>query len=150
MLDGLPLHPLLVHAAVVLLAVNGGALIVAAVLPPFQRWFSWGLPVLGAATGVIALITKHEGEEMLGGRSVAGALADHTHWGGWAGVVGAVLGGTTVVCWLLWSPALAERMPWLTKPVVRIVVAVLAIGVGVVAITVDILAGHSGATSVWG
>ncbi|CAN5615201.1 hypothetical protein BH23ACT6_BH23ACT6_15230 [soil metagenome] len=150
MLDGLPLHPLLVHAAVVLLAANGGALILAVVLPRFRRWLSWGLPVLGVVTGVTAWLTKSEGEELLGSREVSGALADHTNWGGWAGVVGIVLGITTVVYWVTWLGPVTSHLPWLAKPPARVVVAVLAVGVAVAAIILDVLAGHSGATSVWG
>lgn len=150
MIDGLPLHPLLVHAAVVLLAVNGGVLIVAAVVPQFRRWLSWGLPALGVLTAVTTWVTRLEGEKFLGGREMVGVLGDHAHWGAWAGIVSIILGITTVVFWLSSLPAITERLPWLSTPVVRIVLAVLAIGVGVTAITVDILAGHSGATSVWG
>jgi hypothetical protein len=41
-IDGLPLHPLLVHAAVVLLAVNGLALLGSIAIPALRRWLGWG------------------------------------------------------------------------------------------------------------
>ncbi|MGB3186502.1 MAG: hypothetical protein WBG36_14145 [Ornithinimicrobium sp.] len=150
MLDGLPLHPLMVHAAVVLLAANGGALILAVVLPRFRRWLSWGLPALGVVTAITTWLTRLEGEEFLGGREMVGALGDHAHWGSWAGIISIVLGVTTVVYWLTYLEPVTSRLPWLTKPAARVVVAVLAIGVAVAAIVLDVLAGHSGATSVWG
>ncbi len=150
MLDGLPLHPLMVHAAVVLLAANGGALILAVVLPRFRRWLSWGLPALGVVTAITTWLTKGQGEELLGNRELVGALGDHAHWGGWAGVVSIVLGITTVVYWLTYLEPVTSRLPWLNKPAARIVVAILAVAVAATAIVLDVLAGHSGATSVWG
>lgn len=151
MIDGLPLHPLVVHAAVVLLAVNGGTLLACVVLPRFRRWLGWGLPVLGVATAVTAFVTKKAGEDLLGQRSqVTPALADHTHWGGWAGVIGIVLGMTTVVYWLTQTPGVVQRAPWLKHPALRGVVILACAGVALAALILDFLAGHSGATSVWG
>lgn len=151
MIDGLPLHPLLVHAAVILLAVNGGALLACIAVPRFRRWLAWGLPLLGVATAVTAYITKETGENLLEDRvQVTEALTDHTHWGGWAGVIGIVLGITTVVYWLTQTPLALQRAPWLQHPVLRVVIIVACAGVAVAALALDFLAGHSGATSVWG
>lgn len=151
MIDGLPLHPLLVHAAVVLLALNGGALIACVAVPRFRRWLGWGLPLLGVVTAVTTWLTKMAGENLLGERAqMTDALADHTHWGGWAGVVSIVLGVTSVVYWLTWSPRVSSRVPWLAHPAVRIIVTVVAVAVAVSGLAIDFLAGHSGATSVWG
>ncbi len=93
MIDGLPLHPLLVHATVVLLALNGGALIGCVAVPRFRKWLGWGLPVLGVVTAVTTLLTEEAGENMLGERAqLSEALADHAYWGGWAGNFAVVLG----------------------------------------------------------
>lgn len=149
-IDGLPLHPLLVHGAVVLIAVNALALIGACSVSRFRRWVGWGLPLLGAASAVTAFFTKEAGERMLNGFPSEGtALAEHTHWGGLAGVWGMALGATTVIAWLSWLPAVQAKAPWLAHPAVRIVVVVAGVGIAVAATTLDILAGHSGATSVW-
>ncbi|HKJ13058.1 MAG TPA: hypothetical protein VJ976_11805 [Ornithinimicrobium sp.] len=150
MIDGLPLHPLMVHAAVVLLAANGMALLGSILVPPLRRWLGWGLPLLGVVTAVTTWVTKMAGENLLGNAEPVGALADHTHWGGWAGVVAIVLGVTTVVYWFVVSPRLGGRVSWLSATPTRVVVSVLAAGVAVAALAVDFLAGHSGATSVWG
>lgn len=151
MIDGLPLHPLLVHAAVVLLALNGGALIGCVALPRFRCWLGWGLPVLGVVTAVTTLLTKEAGEDLLGEREqLSGALADHAHWGGWAGVFAVVLGVTTLVYWSMYAAPVVARAPWLRHRAVRISVATISVGVGIAALVLDFLAGHSGATSVWG
>ncbi len=151
MIDGLPLHPLMVHAAVVLLAANGTALLACLAVPRFRHWIGWGLPLLGIGTAIATWLTKEAGENFVEGRSqVSDVLADHTHWGGWAGVVAIVLGVTTVVYWLTWTSGLDSRWPWLGNRWVRIAVAVLAAVVAISALVVDFLAGRSGATSVWG
>ncbi|MGB7449414.1 MAG: hypothetical protein WA892_09835, partial [Ornithinimicrobium sp.] len=149
-IDGLPLHPLLVHAAVVMLAVNGLALLGCIAVPRFRRWLGWGLPLLGVVTAATTWLTKTAGENFLGGRDPVGALADHTHWGGWAGVVSIVLGVTTVAYWLVMSPRLGGRVSWLSATGTRIVASLLAAVAAIAALVVDFLAGHSGATSVWG
>jgi len=149
-IEGLPLHPLLVHAAVVLLAVNGLALLGSIAIPALRRWLGWGLPLLGVVTAVTTWLTKSAGENFLGAREPTGALADHTHWGGWAGVVSIVLAVATVVYWIVMSPRLGGRVSWLSATVTRVLVSLLAAAVAIVALVLDFLAGHSGATSVWG
>ncbi len=149
-IDGIPLHPLLVHGAVVLIAVNSLALIGALLIKRFRVWLGWGLPLVGAVSAVTAFLTKEAGEKMLKGFPAEGtALADHTHWGGLAGVWGMVLGATTVIAWLTWSPFVLAKAPWLAHPSGRIVVLIVGVGIAIAATTLDILAGHSGATSVW-
>ncbi len=150
-IEGLPLHPLLVHGAVVLIAVNALALIGALAIDRFGRWVGWGLPLLGVTSAVTAFLTKEAGEQLLSGNPASGSpLADHTHWGGLAGVWGMALGATTVIAWLSWSPFARAKAPWLAHPGVQIAVLIGGVGVAIAATTLDILAGHSGATSVWG
>ncbi len=60
------------------------------------------------------------------------------------------LGATTVITCLSWSPVARAKVPWLAHPGVQIAVVIGGVGVAIAATTLDILAGHSGATSVWG
>lgn len=151
MVFGLPLHPLIVHLAVVLLSVTGVAVLVSLALPRFRAWLGWGLGVLGAATAVTAYVTKEAGEDLLGDPAAAvGDLATHTHWGGWTGIIGMVFGGVTVLLWVVTSPTLRTRLPVIDRPVLRVVVGVVATGLAAATVVLTVLAGHSGATSVWG
>lgn len=144
-IDGLPLHPLLVHGAVMLIAVNALALVGALVVKRFRVWAGWGLPLVGAASAVTAFLTKEAGENMLNGFPAEGTpLAEHTQWGGLAGVWGMVLGATTVIAWLSWSPLVLAKAPWLAHPAVRVVVVLAGMGVAIAATTLDILAGRAG------
>lgn len=151
MMFGLPLHPLVVHGTVVLLSVTGVAVLLCLVLPRFRAWLGWGLGVLGALTGVTSFVTKATGETLLGDpTAVVGALRDHTHWGGWTAIIGMVFGGVTVLLWLITSAGVRERWPLPDHPAIRVVVGVVAAGLAGATVVLTVLAGHSGATSVWG
>lgn len=151
MIFGLPAHPLVVHATVVLLPVTGLAVLAVLASARFRTWLGWGLPVLGVATAVAALVTKQTGETLVGDPGAAvGALADHTHWGGLTGVIGATFGAVTVLLWLVTAPAVRTRVPVLDMRLLRVVVSVAAAALASATVVLTVLAGHSGATSVWG
>lgn len=154
MLDGLPLHPLLVHAAVVLIPATAGAVILAAVLPRFRAWLSWGLPALGVASGVVGVVTAHFGEELSATMQISEQLDDHMAWGTRAEVGSWVLGLAAVLAWVVTSPGVrarfGERVAVLDARWLRITVLVLACLLAVAAVVAIFLAGDSGARSVWG
>lgn len=164
-IGGLPLHPLVVHAAVVLVPVAALVVLVAAVWPRFRRWSAWVPAVMAIGAFGAALVAKETGEALL--RKVPGSaeLARHMSLGKsvalWAAALVVVAGLVTLTTWV------ERRLPWMPRIPVRIgvpagdgdavvmprayeaVAAVLALVVAVGAITVVVLAGHSGATAVW-
>src|SRR5687767_12450546 len=73
-LGGLPLHPLVIHGAVLLTPLAALASIVFAVVPPW-RWLSrWPAALLTlAATGAVVL-AKYSGESLLDSRPELAAL----------------------------------------------------------------------------
>lgn len=154
MIDGLPLHPLLVHGAVVLLAVAGLAQVAAVLLPRFRAWLDWGLPALGVVTAAVVQVTASLGEELEDVVGETQAVETHSEWGELAATVALLLAAVMVVHWALTSHTLpqrwADRWPWLRSRAVVTTVAWLSLLVAVAAIVLDVLAGHSGATSVWG
>lgn len=154
MIDGLPLHPLLVHGAVVLLAVAGLAQVAAVLLPRFRAWLDWGLPALGVVTAVVVRVTASLGEELEDIVGETAAVETHSEWGELAGTAALLLAAAMVAHWALTSPTVpqrwADRWPWLRSRVVVTTVAWLSVLVAVAAVVLDVLAGHSGAMSVWG
>ncbi len=154
MIDGLPLHPLLAHGAVVLLAVAGLAQVAAVLLPRFRAWLDWGLPVLGVATAVVVQVTASFGEELEDVVGETAAVEAHSEWGELATTTALLLAVAMVAHWSLTSPTVprrwADRWPWLTSRPVVMAVAGVSVLVAVAAVVLDVLAGHSGATSVWG
>ncbi|MET7378958.1 DUF2231 domain-containing protein [Streptomyces sp. NPDC005526] len=60
--NGLPSHPLFVHSAVVLVPLTALALLVCVLWPSAARRLGWALPVLGALTLALVVLTTESGE----------------------------------------------------------------------------------------
>jgi len=146
-IDGLPLHPLVVHAVVVLVPLATlGALLVAA----RPRWSRAYGPLVAAAAVIAAaaaFVAREAGEALERTLREAGdpleGIEDHGRWGLYVFVLGLVFAVVTVA-----SVVLARR----AGPETRIarVAAWLAVALGVAATAFTYLAGESGAESVWG
>jgi len=148
---GLPLHPLLVHAVVVLTPLTALAVALVAVWPAARRRLGWAPPV--AALGVAALVPV----TVLAGQSLASTV----------GYTPAILHHEALGLMLIpWTIALliasvavtvGDRMlPRLrrTRPRMSRILAIAIIAAAVVAATgtvvVTVLTGDAGARAVWG
>ncbi|MFJ3335266.1 DUF2231 domain-containing protein [Streptomyces sp. NPDC086766] len=60
--NGLPSHPLFVHSAVVLVPLTALVLLVCVLWPSVARRLGWALPVLGALTLALVVLTTESGE----------------------------------------------------------------------------------------
>jgi len=143
-INGLPAHPLLVHAVVVLLPLAALAVVLHAVWPAARRRLGMVTPLLCLASLVLVPITTHAGEKLehtMGGTNEL--LERHAELGDqvlpWA-IALTVVG---LAQWALgrWSPM---------GPVVRIPVGLVSVAVAVVATVVLVRAGDAGAQAVWG
>lgn len=140
---GLPLHPLLVHAVVVLipLAVLG---LIASVLSPRLRERYGSLAVgFAVASFGFAMAAKLAGEEL---KEMVRLAEGHEEWGdrtAMAAFVMMVVGGAW--WWLARRDAAAGRGPTTLARVGRVVTVLAALS----ALVMVALAGHSGAESVW-
>ena len=145
---GLPLHPLVVHAVVVLVPLSTlGAAAVAA-------WPRWARPygplvAAGAVAAALAAFVAyqagnalHEALNYAADPSKAEALVAHARWG-----LGTLLSALVLAVLAVVATVLARRDP--SAPGAR-VVAVAAAVAGAVATGFTVLAGDSGASSVWG
>ena len=150
MVLGLPVHPLLVHFGIVLLLLAAGAQLLVVVLPRFRHWLGWGMPVLAVVAGVVTRVTQSFGEILLQTVGSSQILEQHGAWGVRAGLAGILLAVLSVLHWVATSPwgrsRWAARWPGWVSTVLGVLAAVAALW-AVVAVT---LAGHTGATSVWG
>jgi hypothetical protein len=138
---GLPLHPLVVHAVVVLLPLMSLVTIAVAARP---AWRVAALPVVVADALVLvgALVAKESGErfqarlsQLRGGAAVA---SEHAEQGGRLPLFALALLVAAVVVWF------ARRRPGLAGASV-----VLAVVAGLAAISWTVVVGHSGAEDVW-
>jgi uncharacterized membrane protein len=78
--QGIPMHPLLVHAAVVLLPLQAAAGIAYAVLPRFRRYLGWFVAGVAVAAPLAAYVARLSGQALRdrlirNGTSDAGVLA---------------------------------------------------------------------------
>lgn len=141
-LFGLPLHPLVVHAAVVLLPLAAlGALVIAVSSRARKRYGA--LVVFGSfvAAGAVAG-ARVTGEALNGGTQAGtGILGTHITWGLLAPWPAAALAVSSL---LLVLAGRGSNRPLLLTTAVLTVLSALA-GLAVV-----LVVGHSGATSVWG
>jgi uncharacterized membrane protein len=137
---GLPLHPLVVHAVVVLLPLAALGVIACVVVAPLRRRYA-GLTLLGLVAGTGAtLVAAASGQELA---ARVGTPALHMALGEWLPRV-AIATLVPAAVWYFLQRG-KERQPLLAK-VLGAVSAVAAAA----AIVLTVLVGHSGATAVWG
>jgi uncharacterized membrane protein len=148
-LFGLPAHPLLVHAAVVLLPLAALATIVVAVVPKTRRHYAPVALVLAiAALGAVGL-AQGSGEEFEEEVTETELVEEHTEQGEsvlpWAIALVVVAAGVTAV------DPLADRYPDanLTGRTVSVVLVIVTLVVAVGATWAVIDVGHSGAKATW-
>ena len=153
-LNGVPLHPLVVHAVVVLGPIAALTGLAYAAVPRWRWLLRWPLVVLAAVTAVTALVAVAAGEDLLKARpELAPIVAEHQERGELLRYV--ALGYVLVSAFAAWTlggvSALASgRGARESRGPLGLVAAVL-LGVGAVGLLVTIyLAGDSGARAVWG
>ena len=156
-IDGIPLHPLFVHAVVVLLPLAALTSIAIALVPSWRRKYAW--PVLGITlAGVAAVpVAKQAGEDLqatLESR-VGPNPAIQTHAALGDMLLPIALGFGVAVIALLVAGRLADRERQAEAPttktwrVISVVVSVLVVVLAVGTTVQTVRAGHSGSTAVW-
>ncbi|NUT93415.1 MAG: hypothetical protein HOY78_15475 [Saccharothrix sp.] len=155
---GLPAHPLLVHAVVVLLPLSAVIAAALAVVPRWRQRYAW--PLLGLTVlGVGAVWPAQEAGEQLEARlaSLENPLIQrHAELGN--DLLPFALGFFVVVVALLVAGRLADRertaaaddttVPKTWRRI-SVVVAVLVIAAGAATTVQTVRIGHSGSTAVW-
>ncbi|GAA2856019.1 DUF2231 domain-containing protein [Microbacterium arabinogalactanolyticum] len=148
---GLPLHPLLVHAVVVLTPLTALAVALVAVWPAARRRLGWAPPVAALGVAALAPVTVLAGQSLASTVGYTPAILHHE-------ALGLMLIPWTIAL-LIASVAVAvgDRMlPRLrrTRPRMSRILAVAIIAAAVVAaagtIVVTVLTGDAGARAVWG
>ena len=158
-IGGIPVHPLIVHAVVVLVPLAALLLLLAAVSPRIRRWAGILTPVLATVALITVPLASESGESLERRVEETPALEEHTELGD---TLVYIMLAVTVLAWALWfldrraraavatgdaaadgSRATAPRSALLTAVIVLSVLSVLATTVQVVRI------GHSGASASW-
>jgi hypothetical protein len=140
---GLPLHPLVVHAAVVLVPLAAIGAIAMAISPRFSRRFGTLVVLVAGAGFAASFVAKESGEAFI---RRAAASVQHVELGDRLPLFAFVLAAGVTGFWLVDRGIPGNRRrPWWVKigAVVLVVIAALA--------TIwTVRVGHSGAESAWG
>jgi hypothetical protein len=139
---GLPVHPLVVHAVVVLLPVSALAFIVIYLVPRWRRHYGW-LTMGALAGGVASALVAKESGEMLAGR--VGLPQLHSQLA--TTLVAASVATFVVAAVWFWLQRRAARAEARSLPATVLGALASLMALGVIVLTV--LVGHSGATAVW-
>lgn len=145
-IGGIPLHPLVVHAVVVLVPLAAVGVLALAVVPGWRKNYATLVLVVTALATLLVPVATSTGEDLKDAVGDGPLVEQH-----------AELGGT-----LLWFAlpllACAAALWWLGRkeradqPVAKglaVTVAVLSLVVALAATAQTVRIGHSGATSVW-
>lgn len=142
---GIPLHPLIVHATVVVVPTAAIAVLLYAVWPRFRAWSGWGPLALALAGLVLAPLSTSSGESLEHRIGESSLVREHAELGDmliWWMVPLAVL--AAVLYWWHRGPRATRSGRALT-----LVVAVLPVVVAAGTLVQVVLIGHSGAKSAW-
>jgi cytochrome b involved in lipid metabolism len=135
---GIPAHPLIIHAVVVLLPLSAIGMIAMVLIPPFrgkvQKYFVAGTLIIATGNAFLAM---QSGQTLNMTKSVS---EYHQEWG--TRTFYAALGLTALSALWLWL----DTKP---KSIFKTITGILVVIVSLAAITAAVLAGHSGAESVW-
>jgi glucan phosphoethanolaminetransferase (alkaline phosphatase superfamily) len=144
---GVPLHPLVVHAVVVVVPLVAIGTLLVAFWPKARIRFGWLLAVFSLGGIGATLLARESGEELFEsmGEQASPTLSSHMSWGNqafWPAIVMAVALFAMMLTTRGRRPA-EHPSAWYW---VSAVVAVLA---AVVSLVMIIKVGHSGAVAVW-
>lgn len=137
---GLPVHPLVVHAVVILIPLASIGLLLCVFNRQLRARYA-GLVTLGLAAGAgAALVAKESGEQLA---ERVGLPETHATYGQWLAPVAGVAALLAIVWWVL-----QRRHRDAAPSSVSITGGVAAVA-GLAATVLTVLVGHSGATAVW-
>ncbi|MBW8762558.1 MAG: hypothetical protein JF592_08220 [Microbacterium sp.] len=140
---GLPLHPLIVHAVVVLVPLTALALALGALLPSVRRRLGMATPIAALLVLALVPVTMLAGEALAQQVGPVPAVIRHAELGRmlWPWTAAMFLVAAIQWCWFRFGAP---------RRAARIVIAVLAVVSGAGSTIMVVLVGEAGARAVWG
>lgn len=140
---GLPLHPLIVHAVVVLVPLTALALVLGALLPSIRKRLGIVTPIAALVVLMLVPLTMLAGEALAQQVGPVPAVLHHADLGRmlWPWTAAMFLVAVAQWCWFRFG---APRRG------ARAVIAVLAVVTGAGSTIMVVLIGEAGARAVWG
>jgi hypothetical protein len=154
--NGLPLHPLLVHAVVVFVPLAALLSGLYAVLPRWRTVLRWPAVVLAVAGIAMVQLAMMSGEDLQEARGLDSAQIDtHADWAWWLRIAAGTLAVLVLVAaWLLPSRSRSDdrqlRADVGAPTVLTVPVATLLVAASVAVLALAFLTGEAGARAVWG
>ncbi len=147
MIGDLPAHPLLVHAIVVLAPLTAVLTILCGVWTAARERLVWLTLALSVVTVVLTPFAIEAGEALIHQLPKSPVLREHAELGDTAifFVIGLLVVSMALTFLHRWGTRLGDK-----EKLARVVVAVLAVVVGVATIYQIVRIGHTGARAVWG
>jgi uncharacterized membrane protein len=152
---GIPLHPLVVHAVVVLTPLAGLVGVAYAAVPRWRWLLRWPLVALGVVAAAAAVVAAASGQSLLEARDLGQLETVRSHRSAGLLLRNVLLPFslvTVLAAWRLGGPsALASgrgQRPVHGGAVDLVVAAVLGLG-SLVLLALVVRAGHTGAVAVW-
>jgi len=150
MFNGLPLHPLLVHAVVVLLPLAAILTVLHAVWPAARKRLGWVTPVVAFVAMVFTVLAKEAGEALEHQVDETPLLEAHTRLGDglipWA--IGLFVAAVFVwVWWAFVAPKL--KLSRGSQVASALVIAIVTVAIAGFSTNAVFQVGESGAKSVW-
>ena len=142
-LAGLPLHPLLVHSAVVLIPLVAIGALVMSYLPSFSRRHGKIILILAVVTQVSVFLAKMSGEAFA--EILDKNVEKHAELGEITPLVTLPM---VILIYLRWR--MDRSGSTFGSVVIRRLTSVALVIASLISIIVIVLVGHSGASSVWG
>lgn len=147
-INGLPAHVLFVHAIVVLAPLTALLEILCGIWPAARRRLVWLVLALALVTAALTPLTTEAGQWLFDRqRNPSAILREHTERGGWMIYFSVAL---VVVAILLAILHVTEGRADRRRVVGPVIVAILALAVGVSTIIQVYRIGDAGSQSVWG
>ena len=143
MLAGLPLHPLLVHSAVVLVPLVAISALVMSYLPSFSRRHGKLILILALVAQVSVFLAKMSGEAF--SEILNKNVEKHAELGEIAPIVTLPM---VALIYLRWR--MDRSGSTFGSVVIRRLTSVALVLASLISIIIIVLVGHSGASSVWG
>jgi ABC-type branched-subunit amino acid transport system permease subunit len=145
---GLPAHALLVHAIVVLAPLTAALAILCALWPTARRRLVWLVLVLAVITTALTPLTTEAGEWLLAhSGEPSEVLLTHIERGEWMIYFAvALLVVAVLLAVLQWLEGRSDQR----RVVLQVVIALVAVLVGVSSVVAVIQIGHAGTEAVWG
>ena len=141
---GLPLHPLIVHAVVILVPLTALALVLGAIFPAARKRLGIVTPIAGLIVLVLVPITMLAGEALAQQVGPIPAVVHHADLGRllWPWTLAMFLVAVVQWCWYRFSEG--------PRRTARVIIAVLAVVAGAGSTVMVVLIGEAGARAVWG